>query len=57
MSELPKRKSARLQDYDYSDEGAYFVTVCVQERLSLFGEVEDDEMILNAAGLVGAVAR
>lgn len=50
MSQLPKRKSPRLKGYDYSQEGAYFVTVCVQDKLSLFGHVEDDNMILNSSG-------
>ena len=30
--ELPKRKSIRLQDYDYSTPGAYFVTICTHDR-------------------------
>ena len=44
------RKSPRLSGYDYSQEGAYFVTVCVQDRLYLFGEVVDGNMRLNPAG-------
>ena len=39
-----------MQDYDYSQVGAYFVTVCVQHRECLFGEIVDDEMRLNDAG-------
>ncbi len=34
---LPKRKSPRLKEYDYSLPGAYFVTICTQERENLFG--------------------
>ena len=30
--ELPKRKSIRLSDYDYSTPGAYFVTICTKDR-------------------------
>ena len=30
MNELPKRKTIRLQGYDYSRNGCYFVTVCVK---------------------------
>lgn len=33
--ELPKRKRPHLKDYDYSSEGAYFVTMCVQDRKKL----------------------
>ncbi len=36
---LPKRKSIRLKDYDYSQNGAYFVTICTQNRECLFGEI------------------
>ena len=30
--ELPKRKSIRLQEYNYSSPGAYFVTICTHDR-------------------------
>ncbi|MEG1191931.1 MAG: transposase [Clostridia bacterium] len=33
--ELPKRKQIRLQGYDYSSNGAYFVTICVADRNAL----------------------
>ena len=39
MSELPKRKNPRLSGYDYSDNGAYFITICTKDRLNLFGEI------------------
>jgi putative transposase len=44
------RRSIRLRGYDYSQAGAYFVTVCVQGRERLFGDVVDGEMRLNDAG-------
>jgi putative transposase len=48
---LPQRKSSpRLVGYDYAQEGAYFVTVCVQGRLSLFGNIENQSLTLNPAG-------
>ncbi len=43
------RRSIRLQDFDYSKAGAYFVTICTHERVCLFGEVVDDVMRLNDA--------
>ena len=49
-SEKHYRRSVRLKDYDYSQTGAYFVTVCTHNRECLFGEVADGEMILNDAG-------
>src|SRR5713226_6639947 len=44
------RRSIRLQGYDYSQVGAYFVTVCVQNRKCLLGDILKDEMRLNDAG-------
>lgn len=35
-SQLPKRKTIRLPDYDYSLPGAYFITVCTKDRKALF---------------------
>ncbi len=37
--EMPKRKSIRLKDYDYSQNGAYFVTICTHNRECLFGDI------------------
>ena len=44
------RRSIRLKGYDYSQAGAYFVTICTQDRECLFGDVVDGEMRLNDAG-------
>ena len=33
---LPKRKDIRLKDYDYSSPGAYFVTICTENRKNYF---------------------
>jgi len=44
------RRSIRLKDYDYSSPGAYFVTICAQNREFMFGEISFGEMILNDAG-------
>ena len=46
------RKSIRLKGYDYSQEGLYFITICVQDRKCLFGKIENDEMMLNDFGIV-----
>ena len=37
--ELPKRKSIRLKDFDYSQNGAYFLTVCVKGKHELLGKI------------------
>jgi REP-associated tyrosine transposase len=44
------RRSIRLKEYDYSQPGAYFVTICTRERECLFGHVVNGEMQLNDAG-------
>ena len=46
------RRSIRLRGYDYSQAGAYFVTICVQDRACVFGNVVDGRMCLSAAGLM-----
>lgn len=37
--EYPKRKQVRLKDYDYSQNGAYFVTICTKDRKSILSEI------------------
>ncbi|QIV95760.1 REP element-mobilizing transposase RayT [Allofrancisella inopinata] len=46
------RKNIRLKAYDYSQTGSYFVTVCMNERRCLLGEINDNQMVLNDAGLM-----
>ncbi|HSB03103.1 MAG TPA: hypothetical protein VLE49_20805 [Anaerolineales bacterium] len=41
------RRSIRLKGYDYTSEGAYFVTIVTQGRECLFGEIVDGEMRLS----------
>ena len=50
VSQKYHRRSIRLKGYDYSQAGAYYITVCVQDRACLFGEVGGDVMHLNDAG-------
>jgi putative transposase len=45
-------RSIRLAGYDYSEEGAYFVTIVTHQREHLFGEVVDGEMRLNEFGKI-----
>ncbi len=44
------RRSIRLPTYDYTQPGAYFVTLVTYERACLFGDIVDGEMRLNAWG-------
>ncbi|MCA1760709.1 MAG: hypothetical protein LC658_13150 [Bacteroidales bacterium] len=47
---LPSRRSIRLKGYDYSRSGLYFLTLCVQNRLNLFGRLADTGLEINDAG-------
>ena len=47
---MKNRRSIRLKEYDYSQSGAYFITICAQVRECLFGEIVDWKIALNDAG-------
>ncbi len=44
------RRSLRLPGHDYSAAGAYFVTICVNHRHRLLGEIRQGVMVPSAAG-------
>ncbi|GER93018.1 hypothetical protein A45J_0749 [hot springs metagenome] len=44
------RRSIRLKGYNYAQAGAYFITICTQGKMCLFGEIVDMEMRINDAG-------
>jgi REP element-mobilizing transposase RayT len=46
------RRSTRVPGYDYTLPGAYFVTIVVYQCEMLFGEIENNEMCLNACGKI-----
>ena len=46
------RRSIRLKEYDYSQSGSYFVTVCTQDHEEIFGKIIDGEMLLNEIGKI-----
>jgi putative transposase len=48
----PRRKALRLSGYDYRHQGAYFVTLCTQDKLCLFGQIIDSNMRLNQYGKI-----
>ena len=51
-SNYPRRRAMRLRDYDYTQPGAYFVTICAQHRKCLFGTITDEKMRLNEIGQI-----
>ena len=46
------RRSIRLQGYDYTQRGAYYITIVTHRRAHLFGEIINTEMKLSRFGLV-----
>ncbi len=59
MSEKFKNKyripSARLQTWDYRWAGAYFITICTQNREHYFGKIEKGKMILSNVGVIADI--
>ncbi len=49
-SHIHRRRGTRLKGYDYTQPGAYFITICTQGRECLFGGVVDGNMQLNPLG-------
>jgi putative transposase len=47
--------STRLQNWDYSWKGAYFITICTANRVCCFGEIVDHKMILNKLGIIADI--
>lgn len=55
--ELPKRKANRLANYDYSQNGAYFVTICVKDKKPIlsriiFNSIYPNEIQLSKFGTI-----
>lgn len=46
------RRSIRLQGYDYTQCGAYFVTICTKHNVAMFGEVVEGVMYMNEGGKI-----
>ena len=46
----PRRRSIRLNGYDYSQAGAYFITICSYQRRCIFGEIIDARTRLSRHG-------
>jgi len=45
-------ESTRLEEYDYSSPGEYFVTICARGYKCFFGEIDREEMHLNESGII-----
>ncbi len=49
---FPRRKQIRLKNFDYTQNGAYFITICTRNREQLFGKIADGNMILSEWGKI-----
>lgn len=45
-------ESNRLKNWNYASNGMYFITICCANRQCLFGEIQDNKMILNNNGII-----
>jgi putative transposase len=45
-------ESARLSGWDYSNDGYYFITICVKNMESVFGIIKNNEIILSETGKI-----
>jgi REP element-mobilizing transposase RayT len=52
MSELPVRKPNRMKGYDYSQNGMYFLTLCIKDRHEMLGKINNGQLELNEYGRV-----
>ncbi|RKY34778.1 MAG: transposase [Candidatus Omnitrophota bacterium] len=50
MNKYPKRKITRLNEYNYTQAGYYYVTICADNRQELFGNIKQNQMVLNKYG-------
>ena len=48
--DIHNRRSIRMNGYDYSQPGIYFITLVTQDSVCLFNAIVHDEMLLNNAG-------
>ncbi|KFF07421.1 transposase [Flavobacterium reichenbachii] len=47
--------SIRAQWWDYGWNGAYFITICTQEREHYFGKIQNSKMVLSEAGIIADI--
>lgn len=48
--QIHHRRSIRLKGYDYSQSGAYFITLCTYKKQPWFGKIRQAQMHLNQLG-------
>ena len=51
---MKERKLLRLKNWDYSNEGIYFVTICCLSKQKFFGSIFDDQLSLSEIGKIAS---
>ncbi|RKY36154.1 MAG: transposase, partial [Candidatus Omnitrophota bacterium] len=52
MDKYPKRKQNRSTNYDYSNNGYYYVTICTDNRVEWLGNIANGQMAINPYGII-----
>lgn len=50
MSATFRKSRFRNPNWDYRDNGEYFITICTKNRIQFFGEINEQKMTLSAIG-------
>ncbi|MBR9831420.1 transposase [bacterium] len=50
-----RNESARLRNWDYGSDAAYFITICTKDRIHISGEIENGKMQVTPAGAIAHV--
>jgi len=50
--EIHHRQAIRLKNYDYSQAGAYFITICTKQKQCIFGDIKNGQMRFNHLGSI-----
>ncbi len=50
--EIHHRRSIRIKEYNYSQEGLYFITICTFNHACLFGYIDNVDMVLTEYGKI-----
>ena len=49
---LPQRKNIRISNYDYSNTGIYFITICIKNREKILSKIEKEKIVLYQYGKI-----
>jgi putative transposase len=50
--DIHHRQAIRLKNYDYSQSGAYFITICTKQKQCIFGDIKNGKMRFNVLGAI-----